>query len=45
MQTNSSNPDPDKWQYSGYGICFDLIGTFTHPDANYGKNVKFLEPI
>ena len=37
--TNISNLDPDKCQYSDYGICFDLTGTFRHPDCNYGKNV------
>ena len=36
---NTSDPDPDKWQYSDYGICFDSTGSFTHPDGNYGKNV------
>ena len=25
--------------YSGYGIGFDLTGSFTHPDGGNGKNV------
>ena len=36
---NTTNSDTDKWQYSGYGIGFDLTGSFTHPDGEYGKNV------
>ena len=36
--TNTANSDPDKWQYSGYGIGFDSKGEFTHPDGGYGKN-------
>ena len=37
--TNTTNSDTDKWQYSGYGIGFDLTGSFTHPDRGNGKNV------
>ena len=37
--TNTSNSDTDKWQYSGYGIGFDLKGEFTQPDGGDGKNV------
>ena len=29
---NTTNPDTDKWQYSGYGVGFDSNGSFTHPD-------------
>ena len=36
---NTTNPDTGKWQYSGYGIGFDLTGSFTHPDGGNGKNV------
>ena len=36
---NTTNSDTDKWQYSGYGIRFDLTGSFTHPDGGNGKNV------
>ena len=36
---NTDNSDTDKWQYSGYGIGFDLTGSFTHPDGGNGKNV------
>ena len=36
---NTTNSDTDKWQYSGYGIGFDLTGSFTHPDGRIGKNV------
>ena len=38
--TNTTNSDDtDKWQYSGYGIGFDLNGSFTHTDGGNGKNV------
>ena len=37
--TNTSNPDPDKWQYTGYGICFESTGPYAHTDGNYGRNV------
>ena len=37
--TNTTNSDTDKWQYSSYGIGFDLTGSFTHPDGGNGKNV------
>ena len=37
--TNTSNPDPDKWKYSGYGVCFDSTSAFTYPDGNYGRNI------
>ena len=40
---NTTNSDTDKWQYSGYGIGFDSIGTFTHPDGGAGKNVKLVK--
>ena len=36
---NTTNSDTDKWQYSGYGIGFDLTGTCTHPDGGSGKNI------
>ena len=36
---NTTNSDTDQWQYSGYGIGFDLNGSFTHPDGGNGKNV------
>ena len=35
---NTNNSDTDKWQYSGYGVGFDLTGTFTHSDGGNGKN-------
>ena len=41
--TNTSNPDPDKWHYSGYNIYFDSTVSFTHPDDNYGKNIFIFE--
>ena len=28
---NTSNPDPDKYKYSGYGIGFDSKASYTHP--------------
>ena len=36
--TNTTNSDPDKWQYSGYGIEFDSTGSFANP--NDEKDVK-----
>ena len=36
---NTANSDPDKWQYSGYGVGFDSTGSFTNPDGGNGKNV------
>ena len=36
---NTTNSHIDKWQYSGYGVGFDSIGNFTHPDGENGKNV------
>ena len=41
---NTTNSDTDKWQYSGYGIGFDLTGSFTHPDGGNGKNVIIFGP-
>ena len=35
----TKNSDPDKYQYSGYGIAFASRGSFTHPDGDYGVNV------
>ena len=37
--TNTTNSDTGKWQYSSYGIGFDLKGEFTHPDGSFGRNV------
>ena len=38
--TNTDDSDPDKWQYSGYGIRFNSAGSFTHPDDRKdAKNV------
>ena len=31
--------DPDKYIYSGYGIGFDHIGVFTHPDGNLARSI------
>ena len=36
--TNTSNRNSDKWQYRGYGICFDSTGISTHSDD--GKSAK-----
>ena len=30
----SKTTDPDKWQYSGYGLAFDRKSIFTQPDDN-----------
>ena len=31
--------DPDNFIYSGWGIGFDVIGTFTHPEGGVARNV------
>ena len=36
---NTTNPDPDKYEYSGYGIGFDSKGSYTHRDGGFGKHV------
>ena len=33
------NADIDKYKYSGYGIGFDIKGTFSVPTSGFGKNV------
>ena len=39
---NITNPDPDKYKYSGgIGIGFDSKGQYTHPDEGYDKNIIF----
>ena len=35
----TKNADIDKNKYSGYGIGFDLRGSFTHISGGYGRNV------
>ena len=35
----NSTTDPHKYDYSEYGIAFDLTGQITHPDDRLGKNV------
>ena len=35
----TKNSDPDKYQYSGYGMGFNSRGSFTHPDGDYGVNI------
>ena len=35
----TKNTDASKYQYKGYGICFDSGGTFTSGNINYGRNV------
>ena len=30
----NNNTDPDKWQYSSYGLAFDRKSIFTQPDDN-----------
>ena len=32
----SSNPDPDKYSYSGWSILFDVCGTFSLPNSEFG---------
>ena len=35
----TKNTDTSKYQYKGYGICFDSGGTFTSGNINNGRNV------
>ena len=35
----TKNNDIDKYKYSGYGIGFDLGGTFSFPNGRFGENV------
>ena len=35
----TKNKDPDKYNYSGYGIIFDSRGTFTYIVGSYGVNL------
>ena len=35
----TKNDGINKYKYSGYGIGFDLKGSFSHPSGGYGKNV------
>ena len=31
--------DPEKWQYSGYGLVFDRTGQFTDNDGSQARNI------
>ena len=35
----TKNCEPDKYEYSGYGIGFDSRSEFSIPDGSLGKNV------
>ena len=35
----TKNAYPDKYFYSGYGISFDVSGTFLLPNGGFGKNI------
>ena len=35
----TKNPDPDNRSYSGYGISFDVHGTFSLTNGKFGTNV------
>ena len=35
----AKNPDIDKYGYSGYGIGFDIHGSFLFPGIGLGRNV------
>ena len=43
VKAGKPNTDPDKSIYAGYGIGFDHIGTFTHPEGNLARNVIIFE--
>ena len=36
----NANPDFDSCSYFWYGISFDVCGTFSLPNGNFGKNVE-----
>ena len=36
----NNTKDPDKFIYSGWGVCFDHTGTFPHPEGSIARNVK-----
>ena len=35
----NNTKDPDNFIYSGYGICFDHTGIFTHPEGGIARYV------
>ena len=35
----TKNADPNKYSYSGYGISFDVCGTFSLANSGFGKNI------
>ena len=35
----TSNPHPDKYPYSGFGISFDMLGTFPLPNGGFDEKV------
>ena len=35
----NNTTDPQKWQYSGYGLAFDRTGQFTHNDSSLARNI------
>ena len=35
----TANPGPDKYSYSGYGISFNVPGTFSLPNGGFGEKV------
>ena len=37
--TLTKNADIDKYKYSGYGIGFDRLSSFSFPDSGFGQNV------
>ena len=34
----NNTKDLQKYTYSGYGICFDHTGVFTHSEGNFARN-------
>ena len=38
----TTNPAPDKYSHSGYGISFNIRGSFSLPNGGFGKNVMIL---
>ena len=39
MTKPDDTTDPDKYIYSGYGLGFDSIGQFTHPQRGMARNI------
>ena len=41
-QINTKSIDTERHMYSGYGICFNSTGSYTHPDGSIGRNAVII---